>query len=37
MPTTKTWIKPNIEVTLIRSAKSGSFNVTDAKHTHRST
>ncbi len=31
------WTKPAVEVVSIKSAKAGSFNVTDAKHTHRST
>ncbi len=33
----KLWTKPTIEVAQVRSAKAGSFNVTDAKSTHRST
>ena len=32
----KTWTKPNIDTALVSAAQAGSFNSTDAKHTHHS-
>ena len=32
----KTWVKPVLEVALMKSAEAGSFSSTDAKHTHHS-
>ncbi len=37
MANLKAWAKPAIEMVRIEAAKAGAFNVTDAKHTHRST